>query len=153
VRARRERHDRLTIFLLQECTVRYGHLDNCVGCENLGDTQERHTYADLVKRKCTDLCVHPTKKESADRSAHAANYWPHAIAYEPAVQSVLPEAGSRTLRVHHLREAAYPIGSELHTMQMLASFEPQKFRSEGRAASQDPWRMGARPARAPAPSL
>jgi hypothetical protein len=144
VRARRVRYESLTIFLLQECTVRYGHLDNCVGCENLGGAKDSDTYADLVKRKCTDLCVHPTKKESADRSAHAANYWPHAIAYEPAVQSSARGPGSRTLRVHHLREAAYPIGSELHTMQMLASFKPQKFRSEGRRRPQDPSPSGAR---------
>jgi len=32
-RACRGRYDRLTIFLLQECQVRHGHLDNCAGYE------------------------------------------------------------------------------------------------------------------------
>jgi len=55
-----------------------------------------------------------------------------AIAYEPAVQSSPRGPGSRPLGVHHPTEAARLIGSGLHTMQILASFEPPKFRSEGR---------------------
>jgi hypothetical protein len=38
-----------------------------------------------------------------------------------------------------------PIGSELHTMQSLASFEPPKFGSEGRPAREGASRKGARP--------
>jgi hypothetical protein len=39
--------------------------------------------------------------------------------------------GSRTIRVHHPTEAACAIDSGLHRMQMLACFEPPKFRSGG----------------------
>jgi hypothetical protein len=42
--------------------------------------------------------------------------------------------GSRTLQVHHLRNAACVIGSGLHCMQILAIFEAPKFGSEGRPA-------------------
>jgi hypothetical protein len=54
---------------------------------------------------------------------------------------------SPTLRVHHLREVEYPTGSELHTMQMLARFEPPKFGSEGRSPLWPRSRSGPRPLR------
>src|SRR5918995_1984696 len=53
------------------------------------------------------------------------------IAYRLAVQSSPRGSGSRTLRVHHLREAARLPGSGLHRMQILADFESPYFRSEG----------------------
>jgi hypothetical protein len=42
-------------------------------------------------------------------------------------------------------ESGVPIVSTLHTMQVLASFESQKFRSEGRPAREGASRKGARP--------
>jgi hypothetical protein len=45
------------------------------------------------------------------------------IAYRLAVQSSPRGSGPRTLRVHHLREAARHPGSGLHRMQILADFE------------------------------
>jgi hypothetical protein len=52
--------------------------------------------------------------------------------------------GSRTLRIPHPTEAARLIGSGLHRMQTLASFEPPKFRSEGRS-SLCPWSRSGPP--------
>jgi hypothetical protein len=40
--------------------------------------------------------------------------------------------GENTEGVHHLMKATRLIGSGLHTMLILASFEPPKFGSEGR---------------------
>jgi hypothetical protein len=55
----------------------------------------------------------------------------------------------RTSRVHHLRKAACLIDTGLHRMQILASFEPSKFRSEGHRCMRHRSRSGAAPARPP----
>jgi hypothetical protein len=68
-----------------------------------------------------------------------------AIVYEPALQSSPRGPGSRTLRVHHPTEAAYLPTSASHCMQILESFEPPKFRSEGRPAREGASRKGVRP--------
>ena len=60
----------------------------------------------------------------AEKGAHATKLWAHAIAHVPAVQGVLRESGSRTLRVHHPTEAVRLMGLDMHRMQALASFEP-----------------------------
>jgi hypothetical protein len=70
---------------------------------------------------------------------------PHAIAYESAVRGVPRGPGPRRLRVHRPAEAACLIGSGLHRMQLLASFEPLKFRSEGCRHLDPRSRTGARP--------
>jgi hypothetical protein len=107
--------------------------------------QERDTYADLADSTCRGPTRHPTEEGAPKRGAHAANKWSHAIAYEPTVQSSPRGPGSRTLRVHHLRKVARLIGSALHRMQILASFESPKFRDEGRPAREGASRKGARP--------
>ena len=56
-----------------------------------------------------------------------------AIAYEPAVQSVLRGLHSRISRVNHPTEVACLPDSDMHHMQILASFESPKFRSGGRS--------------------
>jgi len=53
--------------------------------------------------------------------------------------------GSRTLRIHHLTEAACLIGLGLHRMQILASCELPKFRSESCPAREGASPKGARP--------
>jgi hypothetical protein len=54
--------------------------------------------------------------------------------------------GSRTLGVHHPIEARGLVRPGLHRMQLLASFEPLKLRSEGRPARDEgASRKGARP--------
>src|SRR5918994_1571174 len=52
---------------------------------------------------------------------------------------------SRTLRVHHPTGAAGPISSDMHRMQILASFESPKLVSEGRPAREGASPKGARP--------
>jgi hypothetical protein len=61
------------------------------------------------------------------------------------VQSSPRGSGSRTLRVHHLREAARLPGSGVHRMQILADSEPPKFRSESCPAREGASPKGARP--------
>jgi hypothetical protein len=94
-----------------------------------------------VYRVSVDTLRGKSHKESR---AHAANDWPHAIAYGLAVQSVLRELGARTLRIHHLIEATCPIGLDLHTMQVLVSSESRNFAA--RVAG------GDAPGRIPAPA-
>jgi hypothetical protein len=73
---------------------------------------------------------------------------PHTIAYELTVQSSPRGPGSRTSRVHRPTEAARFTDSDMHRMQLLASFEPPKFRSEGRRHLDPRSRTGARPRQA-----
>jgi hypothetical protein len=82
-------------------------------------TASAYLRVDTLRRKCSQLEEHIRRDNG------------QAIACEPAVQSSPRGPGSRTLRVHHLRKAARLIGSGLHIMQILASFESQKFGSEG----------------------
>ena len=72
------------------------------------------------------------------------------IAYEPAVQSVLRGLHSRISRVHHPTEVACHPDSDMHHMQILASFEAPKFRSEGRSRQWPRSRYGPCPS---APTL
>jgi len=87
----------------------------------------------------------PRSEDSQVEGHIQADGSPHATSCVPAGRSVPRASGPLVLRVHRLTGAASFQGSDLHPMQIPASFEPPKFCGGGRVRQWSRSRSGARP--------
>jgi hypothetical protein len=91
------------------------------------------------------LRAHPIKRKEPHIEAHTRrNKTPRDSSRAP-VQGVPRGAYSRISRVRNLRKATCLLSSGLYCMQILASFEPLKIRSEGRRRPRPRSRSGPCP--------